>query len=133
MRRFLGLLACLLGLAVQQVRPAAPPAKALPRYALGDELPLGAIARLGTSRFRFDGGIWEPALSPDGKLAIVDATVNGGGVKVVMDLATGRPVHSIANFYGSVWWMEISRDGRHLISADSRGIVTYDLRQKKHL
>src|SRR5262245_43395694 len=61
----LALAACLIGAAFAAAPPAPPPADA----AWGDPLPDGAVARLGTSRFRLGAEHHQSvALSPDGKL-----------------------------------------------------------------
>lgn len=57
----------------------------------GDPLPIGAIQRLGTIRFRSNSFIYCMAYSPDGKLI---ATGDGSGV-ILWDTATGRKVHEL--------------------------------------
>ena len=55
-------------------------------------LPVGAVARLGSERFRFAGGTDRPvAFSPDGKLLAV-ATPSG---VFLFDAITGRQVHHL--------------------------------------
>jgi RNA polymerase sigma factor (sigma-70 family) len=59
-------------------------APALDHY--GDPLPPGAIARLGTVRFRTDSDTWALTFSRDGKMLVG----NTGGRLVVWDAATGK-------------------------------------------
>lgn len=58
----------------------------------GDPLPTGAIARLGSTRFRHEGPITCQTASLDGRLI---ATGGGRGVRV-WDAATGRLIHALA-------------------------------------
>jgi RNA polymerase sigma factor (sigma-70 family) len=69
----------------------------------GDSLPEGAVARLGTVRWRRNGGYACLAFSPDGK-----TLVTGGSSLQVWDLATGKQLrHSDARmarrFAASLW------------------------------
>src|SRR5262245_56381522 len=63
--------------------PAGAPGRA---DAYGDPLPAGALARLGTVRFRSGDPIAAVALTPDGKTLLV------GGQQTIrlLDTATGR-------------------------------------------
>jgi len=70
-------------IAGQAAKPGAR-APALDHY--GDPLPPGAIARLGTVRFRTDGDTWALTFSGDGKMLLG----NTGGRLVVWDAATGK-------------------------------------------
>src|SRR5262245_59265570 len=83
------LLAGAAGLVAQQ--PPAPQSARTDIY--GDPLPQGAVARLGTIRFRHGKGIAALALSPDGK-SITSA--GGDGSIVVHDAATGAKLRSIS-------------------------------------
>jgi len=90
---------------------AAVRAHAVDRY--GDPLPKGAIARLGTIRFRHHGGNMvggRAFLTPDGKI-LVTACVDGEAR--AWDLATGRLVRSIEAGEAA-----LSPDGRTLFAAE---------------
>lgn len=58
----------------------------------GDPLPDGAVARIGSMRYRA-GEIWRSALSPDGKRLLHDS---GSGELMMTDLATGQRPLAIA-------------------------------------
>ncbi len=64
------------------------PGTAAPADGHGDPLPPGAVARLGTVRFRHEGWISQFALAPDGRSV---AAVAGQGL-VLWDAAAGRPL-----------------------------------------
>src|SRR5262245_54678054 len=71
---------------------AAQPAKGVDRY--GDPLPAGAIARLGTVRFRHDQPVRQIHYSADGKSLLGDApnysSESFGGGARVWDVRTGQ-------------------------------------------
>ena len=68
--------------------PPAPP-KA---DAHGDPLPPGAVARYGTTRFNFRGGVFQLAVSPSGKHLAVNP---GNNTLSVCDTRTGRSARTI--------------------------------------
>jgi RNA polymerase sigma factor (sigma-70 family) len=83
-------------------------AAAVDRY--GDPLPKGAIARLGTVRFRSQSEGARSFLTPDGKTLVA---ASAGGQARVWDMATGRLVRSI-----SAHEAVLSPDGKTLFAAD---------------
>jgi RNA polymerase sigma factor (sigma-70 family) len=71
--------------------PAAPPPASPPADGLGDPLPAGVVARLGTSRLRPGGSVEHLAFSPDGKrLASWSQELYVTDALMVWDAATGR-------------------------------------------
>src|SRR5262249_37706676 len=70
--------------------PPSPPVPAEPATAsvdiLGDPLPDGAVARIGTSRFRHDEWLHLATWSPDGKYIASSA----GLIAIIWDAQTGR-------------------------------------------
>jgi WD40 repeat protein len=82
---------------------------------LDDPLPAGAIARLGTARFRLPGSSWSSALSPDGQTL----ASGGGGQITLLDVRSGRRLRT--------WEVQKVRlltflDDKTLVSVDRRNV-----------
>jgi Sigma-70 region 2/WD domain, G-beta repeat len=82
---------------------------AVDRY--GDPLPRGAIARLGTTRFRHGGGFFRVSFAPDGKTLVTARE----GVRV-WDAATGRLLRSL-----DAGWEVVPSPDRGTLFAAGRG------------
>jgi RNA polymerase sigma factor (sigma-70 family) len=104
-----------------------PPAPSKPAATADDEpaiphdpLPPGALARLGTPRFRVGSVVYSVALSPDGKLC----AGGGFGSSHVWDTATGKELEPL-RLDDHKWraCVAFSADGKMLLTGDSAGVV----------
>ena len=117
-----------------QVRPAPQHSAKQPQAGVdlfGDPLPQGAMARLGTLRWRADGEVRMLAYSPDGKTV---AAVAGGGV-YLFDASTGRVMRRIRPSEGNIVRIAFSPDGKRLACAcwglfgkQRKNVLFWDLR-----
>jgi WD40 repeat protein len=91
---------------------------------LGDPLPVGALARCGTTRFRHNGGISAAAFSRDGKTL---ATVGGDAVVHVWEFPSGKLLRRLAGHKYTVHYVAFSGDGKRLFASDgSQAILVWD-------
>ncbi len=76
----------------------------------GDPLPPGAVARLGTVRFRYPMPLTACAVSPDGRII---AGANSYGFQL-WDAETGRRLHNLPDLLGEVAALAFSPDSKVL-------------------
>src|SRR5262249_39665893 len=87
----------------------------------GDPLPEGAVARLGTLRFRLGNGIYAMALAPDGKTAV---SVGGNSQTQFWNVATGKEIRRIEwKQGGGGRVVAYSRDSRLVATVQDHGTL----------
>jgi RNA polymerase sigma factor (sigma-70 family) len=80
----------------------------------GDPLPVAAIMRLGTVRFRHGQWVRSVAFAPDGKTI---ASASSDHTIRIWDRATGREIHCLTGHQDAVNYVAFTADGKQLISA----------------
>jgi RNA polymerase sigma factor (sigma-70 family) len=120
--------------------PASPQAKAaegdkkaeVPREHKdrhGDPLPEGAIARLGTVRWRHGFGVSALAYSPDGRKI---AAIGAGRALTLWDAATGKELRPFPNINQPIG-LAFSPDGRTIATTDNPFCYLWDVATGKEL
>src|SRR5262245_54748712 len=108
------------GYGQQTTGAAANPPGAGRVDAYGDPLPAGALARLGTVRFRSGDYISAVALAPDGKtLAVAEQRQ----VIRFLDAATGKELRRLRVDHQGAETLAFSPDGRKLVCAGHSGPI----------
>src|SRR5262245_25129793 len=96
-----------------------------------DRLPEGAIARVGTTRFRTDKFLTDVALSPDGKLI---AGASGGRRFTIWEVATGRELVAMRGAESpSFGRVQFTADGKYFVvgrraDSPSQEVCCYETR-----
>ncbi len=134
--RFLLTFALLTVAADATVAQGQPPAK----DPHGDPLPAGAVARLGTIRFRHEGTILYAAFLKDGKRVF---SVGSDGTACVWEFPSGKRLHffethpakeRLAGTAVRLTSTSLSPDGKHLTAFSSDGFLhIFDLVNAKQL
>jgi RNA polymerase sigma factor (sigma-70 family) len=112
--------------ATEPKKPAAPPVRT-DRH--GDPLPDGALARLGTVRWRHGFGVSALVYSPDGKRI---AAVGAGRALTLWDAVTGKEVRHFPN-RGQPTGVAFSPDSKVLATTDYDHCHLWDVSTGKEL
>ena len=97
----------------------------------GDQLPPGAVARLGTPRLRHLGNVTKVAIAPDNKIL---ASAGEDDLIRFWDLTTGRPIRLLAGHAGPVHAIAFSPDGKVMASASrDRTVRLWDVATGKEM
>jgi RNA polymerase sigma factor (sigma-70 family) len=108
-------------------RPTATPPPAARTDRHGDPLPDGAVARVGTVRFRQGGGYVNRLLpSPDGKV-LVSGSYYGEASVCVWDLASGKLLRQFPGHYDENRAVALSPDGKTLALGRGSAVHLHDL------
>src|SRR4051794_38293825 len=91
----------------------------LPVVSADDALPEGAIARLGTARWRPGGAVFALAFTPDGK-GIISAGRDGVSL---WDTASGKELRRFEGHRWEVRCLALSPDGKTLATGSSDGTL----------
>jgi RNA polymerase sigma factor (sigma-70 family) len=106
------------------------------RDRFGDPLPPGALARMGTVRFRHGGIINSISFSPDDRILV---TAGSERPVRLWDVATGREIrrragHEDMGDWGSGAWVAYSPDGKTLAVGNEEGmVILWDAAKGKEL
>jgi WD40 repeat protein len=110
-----------------RVTPAQPPQEQPgPADLLGDPLPPGALARLGSARLRCEGGRAALAFAPDGQTLALGTAGNEGTAIRLIDLATGKELRRIRDYEGWIERLAFSPDGKLLAGSAGEAVYFWD-------
>jgi WD40 repeat protein len=99
--------------------------------AFGDPLPDGALARLGTVRFRQGNSIHTLAISPDGKII---ASAGSPSTIQLWDALTGKRIRCLESSEPWIYSLAFLPDGKTLLSSgEGQAILFWDVATGKQI
>lgn len=91
-------------------------------HAQRDELPRGALLRLGTDQLRHGGGVSSLAFSPDSKYLL-----SGGSewTARLWDVSTGKQVQEFSGSQAPTWAVAFAPDGKTILTGTSESMIRF--------